>query len=279
MNQTFSISRFGRLLRKYFTDNKGQLLANIGLLVGGLFVLTVFAYQASPGSVKDTRFVLFFLLGWPCWYVFTVQQTAVLNQKERAINYLMQPASQIEKTLLIWLISGVGFVLIYTSVFALFDSIGVSYVNNRNWSPEQLDMMRRQGSLFKLTSFFSGISIDDDIPKQLWMFTALLHAFTMAFSLLVRRYTLPLVVVITFALLIFGVLGNNYLLHVLTGSDSISSVTPFSNANAKSPVDQYQYRSIDLPQPLGDQLRYLVGATAIILLYITAYVRLKEREV
>jgi putative flippase GtrA len=278
MNQTFSISRFGRLLRKYFIDNKGQLLANTGLLVGGLFVLILFAYQASPASVRQTRTILFFVLGWACWYVFTVQQTAVLNQKERAINYLMQPASQVEKILLIWLISGLGFVLVYSAVFALFDSIGISYVNNRDWTPEQLAMMRRQGSLFKLTPFFSGISLDD-MPRQLWVFTGLLHAFALTFSLLVRRYTLPLVVVVAFGLLIFGVLGNNYLLHMLTGSNTISSVTPFAQANAESPVNQYQYRHVELPQPIGNQLRYLVGITAVILLYITAYIRLKEREV
>ena len=278
MNQTFSLPRFGRLVRKYFTDNRGQLLANIGLLVSGLFVLIVFAYQGSPGAVNDQRYILFFVLGWACWYVFTVQQTAVLNQKERAINYLMQPTSQVEKILLIWLVSGIGFVIVYASVFALFDAIGVSYVNNRDWTPEQLDMMHRQGSLFEFKSIFGEKSIDK-IPKQLWVFTALLHSFTLAFSLLVRRYTLPLIVVIAFAVLIFSYLGNNFLLHALTGSNVIKSVSPFAQAVAESPVNKYQYRVIEVPQPFGNQIRYGVGIIAIVLLYITAYFRLKEREV
>ena len=278
MNQTFSTARFGRLLRKYFTDNRGALLANAGLLIGGLFVASVFAYQGSPGSVTEMRSVLFFVLGWPCWYVFTVQQINVLNQKERAMNYLMQPASQFEKIGLIWLISGVGFVLIFTSVFALSDSVGVWFVNHRDWSPEQIDMIKRQGGLFTLQPFF----VDDhfgNIPAQLWAFTALLHAFTMAFALLIRHNTLPLVAVIAFGLLIFSHLGNNFLLHSLTGSGWISSVSPFAQATAQSPVNQYDYRTIALPQPIGDQLRYAVGVVAVVLLYITAYVRLREREV
>ncbi len=278
MNQTFSLARFGRLTRKYFTDNRGQLLANIGLLVSGLFVLIVFAYQGSPGAVNDQRYILFFVLGWACWYVFTVQQTAVLNQKERAINYLMQPTSQVEKILLTWLISGIGFVIVYACVFALFDAIGVSYVNNRNWTPEQLDMMRRQGSLFELKSIFGEKSIDN-IPRQLWVFTALLHSFTLAFSLLVRRYTLPLVVVIAFAVLIFSYFGNNYLLHTLSGSQTVGSSTPFSDASAISPTTHFEYRRIELPQPIGNQIRYAVGIIAVVLLYVTAYFRLKEREV
>ena len=283
MNQTFSTARFNRLLRKYFTDNQGQLLANVGLLISGLFVVCVFAYQGLPGSVNEMRYIVFFVVGWSCWYVFTVQQINVLNQKERAMNYLLQPASQFEKFALIWLVAGLGFVLVYGAIFTVFDSIGVWVVNHRNWAPEQLTIIRRQGGIGKLdigklTSFFQKKNLTS-LPEQVWVFTALLPAFTMVFSLIVRRYTLPIVVVIAFALVIFGFLGNNFLLHMLTGSEWISSVSPFAQATAQSPLTQYDYRAIELPQPLGNQLRYSVGIIALILLYITAYVRLKEREV
>lgn len=278
MNQTFSAARFGRLLRKYFTDHRGQLMANTGLLIGGLFVASLFAYQGSPGAVTEMRTVLFFLVGWTSWYVFTVQQTEVLNQKERAMNYLMQPASQFEKIGLIWLVSGVGFLLVFTSIFALFDSVGVWFVNNRDWSPDQIALIKRQGGLLTLKPFFVA-SHTENVPVQLWSFSVLLHAFTMAFSLLIRRYTLPLVIVTAFALLVFSFLGNNFLLHILTGSGWISSVSPFAQATAQSPLNQYDYRTIELPQPITNQLRYALGIIAIVLLYITAYVRLKEREV
>ncbi|AUD03966.1 hypothetical protein [Spirosoma pollinicola] len=278
MNQTFSFSRFGRLLRKYFTDNKVQLLANLGLLVGALFVACVFAYQGSPAVVDRQRDLLFFLFVWPCWYIFTVQQTTVLNQKERAVNYLMQPASQFEKMALIWFISGLGFVVVYLSVFALMDTIGVSYVNNRNWTPEQLATIRQQGGLYVIQSIFNEKSMED-IPTQLWAFTALLHSFTLAFTLLIRKYTLPIVVIIAFALLIFGFLGNNYFLQSITDSGSIRSATPFSDAIAESPTNQYYYRKIEMIQPIGNQIRYAVGSMVVVLLYIMAYFRLKEREV
>lgn len=278
MNQTFSLSRFGGLLRNYFADNRGQLLINAGLLISGLFVLSVFVYQGFPDSVDDQRYVLFFLLGWACWYVFTVQQTAVLSQKERAINYLMQPASQFEKLLLIWLISAVGFMVIYPAVFSVIDAIGVSYVNNRDWSPNQLDMIRQMGGSLKIEPVLAAKSIST-LPIQLWVFTALLHPFTMAFSLLIRRYILPLVVVIAFALLIFGYVGNNALLHALTGSENIGSPTPFANARAVSPIEHYNYRLVEMPQPLGNQIRYVLGIVVVVLLYLTAYFRLKEREV
>ena len=282
MNQTFSISRFGRLLRTYFIDHRGQLLANLALLIGGLFVLGLFFYQGFPGGVRQERVGLFFIVGWPAWYVFTVQQTAVLNQKERAMNYLMQPASQFEKIVLVWLVSGVGFIIVYVLVFALLDTVGISYVNNRDWTPDQLATMRLQGSFFHLGSFFSENSLHY-IPAQLWVFSALLHPFTLVFSLLIRRYTLPIAVVIAFGLLIVSYLANNLLLRTLTGTDLISSISPFARASADSPLTAYQhryhYRVVNLPQPIGDLIRYGVGIVGVVLLYVTAYYRLKEREV
>ncbi|QMW05058.1 hypothetical protein [Spirosoma foliorum] len=278
MNQTFSINRFGRLLRKYFTDSRGQLLASLGLLIGCLVVFGAITYQSIPVSVRNTRSILFFALGWPCWYIFTVQQIAGINQKERAINYLMQPASQFEKIALIWLISGLGFIVVYLGLFFLADTIGVSFINNRHWSPDKLVEIRERGSMLKIEPFFNHISMRD-IPTSSWVFTALLHSFTLAFALLIRRYTLPLVVIVAFGLLFSGLFINNFLLQNLTGSDTIRSSFPFAEGIAKSPIQKYQYRIVQIPSFIGSQLRYIVGFTAIVLLYITAYVRLKEREI
>ncbi|GAB4041251.1 hypothetical protein [Spirosoma gilvum] len=278
MNQTFSISRFSRLFRKYFTDTRRTLLVNVGLLAGVLISLNVFFYSQSPRAVDDARYVIFFLVGWIGWYVFTVQQLTQLNQKEQAIAYLMQPASQFEKVLLVWLVSGLGFIVVYIALFTLLDAIGISFINHRDWAPENLAMMRRMGSLYELRPFLKEKSFDN-VPEALWIFTALLHAFTMAFALIVRRNTLPLVIAIAGTLIMLSSLINNMLLHTLTGWTSINSKFPFLNAMAESPIDQDVYRTVNLPTALGNQLRYLVGIVIISLLYTTAYFRLKEREV
>ncbi len=277
MNQTFSITRFGRLLRKYFIDNRGQLLANISLLVGGLTVLAILVYHQYPRAVDTSRYALFFFVGWSAWYVFLMQQTAILNHKERAINYLMQPASQLEKIVLIWLISGLGFVIVYGVIFTLIDSIGIWYINNRHWTLEQLAQIRWQGGLVEVNPFYYEKSISDVAPMW-WVFTALFHSVFMMFSLVVRRFTLPLSVVIVFAVLVIGLLVNGYLLHSLTGSTTLGVIFPFMDMSIESP-NNTGFRNVNLPQPLGNQIRYAVGITAILLLYITAYVRLKEREV
>lgn len=275
MNQTFSFTRFGRLLRKYFTDNRGQLLANLALLIVGLIILATVIYTGKyPQAVERTRQIPFFFIGWTAWYVFTWQQTETLNQKERAITCLLQPASQLEKMILIWLVSGLGFLIVYSLVFTLIDGVGASYVNHHQWTPEQQKIV---GS-YQLSPWYKSDEFYK-VPLMIWVLSALLHPFALVFLLTIRKFTLPLVVVLGFCLFVGGMFLNSAILSGLTGSDSASYVTPFSNFWSQPPTGESFYRTINLPQPIGNQLRYAVGIIAVVLLYITAYFRLKEREV
>lgn len=278
MNQTFSLSRFGRLLRTYFIDNRVSLLANLALLIGGLTVLSVTIYREYPRSVDNGRIALFFFAGWSGWYIFIMQQTAFLNQKERAINYLMQPGSLFEKVLLMWLISGLCFIGVYIALFTLIDAIGISFVNNRHWTVDQLSQIRRMGGLVPLKSWHSSSSLSD-IGSFWWILAAVFHSLYMALSLTIRRYALPLTAVITIALLVVGVLLNTSLMQLLIGNSTMRTVVPFTDALIESPTNNTVFRKVTLPQPLGNQIRYVISITVVILLYITAYARLKEREV
>ena len=276
MNQIFSLSRFGRLLRTYFLDNRSSLLINIALLMGGLCVLTLFFYHNNyPQGVDRARYILLFFVGWASWYVFTVQQVAVLNEKERSITYLMRPASLLEKYLLIVLLSGVGFLLVFASTFVLIDAVGVSYVNHRHWTPDQLAQMRRAGSMLILKPVYKSAELSD-IPVMLWVFTALLHATALTLALLIRRYALPLIVVLVVGLIVIGFMANEYVLNGLFEDSEVYKGFPFSDLSVSR---KNVFRQLSLPQPIGNQIRYVVGIAAIILLYITAWFRLKEREV
>ncbi|SOD98794.1 hypothetical protein [Spirosoma fluviale] len=266
MNQTFSFSRFGRLANKYFTDNRGQLLANMALLLVILVAVSLIVYNGNPLAVERNRSIPFFFIGWAAWYVFIWQQTEALNHKERTMTYLMQPASQLEKLGLLWLVSGVGFVVVYLLLFVLVDAAGVQYVNSKEWPT----------GTPALTAYYA---FDGFIPLQLVVFTALLHPFALAFLLVVRRYSLPLVAVLAFLLIFIGVIVNTLILgsFIDLGGDNMAG--PFNRLGVPSPINEKNYRMIDLPQPIGNQIRYAVGIIAVVILYITAYFRLKEREV
>ncbi|MBD2701280.1 hypothetical protein IC229_11575 [Spirosoma sp. BT702] len=277
MNQTFSFTRFTRILRKYFTDNRGQLLANLGLLIGVLVAVTIFLYRSYPREIDDMRYKIMLVVGWGGWYIFIMQQITALNEKQRAINYLMQPASALEKITLLWLISGVGFLVVFFAVYTLIDAIGIGFVNNRNWTPEQLNQIRRIGGLLELKPWYASKALVN-IPVTIWVFTAIFHAVYMMLSFMLRRYTIALGVVLTLAIAIFTTLLNTSLIEFFTGNSTIRTAGLFSPVLLESP-DQTSWRLLDLPQPIGNQIRYLVAGLVAVLSYITAYVGLKEREV
>lgn len=277
MNQIFSLPRFGRLLRKYFTDNRGQLLAGLALLIGLMLALTVMFYSSLPFAVDRNRAIPGLFLGWAAWYIFTWQQTDLLNHKERALNYLLQPASQLEKFLLLWLVSGVGFLAVYSLLFTIVDSLGVSYVNGRQWTPYQLAQIKMAGGIMSIKPFYQSDNFWP--PAQILVLTGLLHPFSIAFLLFVKRYSLLLVGVLIIVLLAAGYFLNSYLLHWLLNTSEPLSAMPFESVGVDAPTSVGVSRKIGPPQPLGNQLRYVVGITAVVLLYITAYFRLKEREV
>ncbi|GAB3998326.1 hypothetical protein GCM10028807_45720 [Spirosoma daeguense] len=228
-------------------------------------------------EVDRERHMFLLILGWALWYIFIMQQITVFNQKERAINYLMQPASQLEKITLLWFISGIGFLAVYLIIFTAFDAIGIAYINNRSWTPEQLDQIRRIGGLFKLNPWYHSSGIES-IPVLVWLLTAIFHAVYMMVSFVVRRYTMALGVLLTLAVFLLSIVLNSVFMQLLTGNSIIRTAAPFAQAMVEGP-NQSGWRRIDLPQPLGDQIRYTVAAVVAILAYITAYVRLKEREV
>ncbi|QJD79914.1 hypothetical protein [Spirosoma rhododendri] len=273
MNQTFSLSRFGRLLRTYFVENRNVLLANVAVLFVGLAGLAFLIYSSFPWSIPRTRAMLLFFAGGVAWYVFTVQQITLLNEKERAITYLLRPASKLEKWAQLVLVSGLGFIIAYTLLFTVIDTVGVWYVNHREWKPEQLkDLLDRS----TIKPWFEPSQLRE-IPPMLWVDALLLHPVALALALLIRRYTLPLIPVILFFALILVILINHQLLSGMIDSVKEVSASPFDKMSVLRTSDDW--KTVALPQPVGDAIRYGVGALVMLLLYVMAFFRLKEREV
>lgn len=276
MNQTFLLPRFGRLLRKYFTDNRGQLGVNVALLAVVLIALACIFYSDNPSAVDRSRSIPFFFVGWVAWYIFIWQQTEPLNHKERAMTYLMQPASQMEKIVLIWFVSGIGFMLAFLLVFGLIDATGVQYVNSREWNPAQLEQIKGAGNMLSIKPFYQSDNFWP--PAHILVLTGLLHPFSLASLLILKQYSLPLVGVLIIVLIPLGYFLNTYLAHWFLNIPEVNSALPFEGLFVNALAGSGS-RRIDLPQPIGDQLRYVVGITVVVLLYITAYFRLNEREV
>jgi len=278
MNQTFSLPRFGRLLYKYLSDNRGQLLTSLALLTGILLIGAVIFYRDLPFQADLNRTISLFLFGWPIWYVFTWQQVEVLNNRERTMSYLLQPASQLEKFLLIWLISGIGFLIVFFSLFFIVDALGVAYVNGTNWTPEQVQAIRNVDGLFTIKPIFQ--SDHGWPPVHALVLIGLLHPFCLAAFLFVKRYSLPIVGVLILVTLAAGFFLNSSFVSWLLDAPKAVQALPFGQTSVEYSTGKGSlFRKLELPQPLGDIIRYSTLAVGIVLLYIIAFFRLKEREV
>jgi hypothetical protein len=281
MNPYFSPNRFGRLTRTYFIENRAALLLNVGLLLVVLIICSLFVYDNFPNFVVQGRMATLTMIGVLGCGVFTVQQVSALNTKERAIVYLLRPASQLEKYLLILLVSGLGFLLVYSLLFVLIDAVGVSFVNHRNWTPAQLaDLKRYQdddGAVLKVDPIYKFQDIRRYSPVN-WVAVILIHPVSLTLSFLFRRLTLPLVALTIVALVTTGILGNKAVQSWLftTGDVEVNYSLPFSHVSLKK---EEVFRTLELPEPVGTQVQYLVGVAVVVLLYLTAYYRLKEQEV
>lgn len=276
MNQTFSLLRFGRLLYTYFSDNRGQLLTGLALLTGILLAASLIIYSGLPFAVERNRSGSLFFIGWVAWFIFTWQQVEVLNHRERSMNYLLQPASQLEKFLLIWLVSGVGFLAVYLLLFGVIDAIGIGYIDNKDWTAEELRSIRQVNGILSVKPFYRSEQLLP--PTHILTLTFLMHPFCLAAFLFVRRYSLPIVGVVILMTLTAVYFLNSYTLTWLLNTGKPVSALPFEWAIVKSTTDAV-VRKVELPQPLGNVLRYTTGIVGVLLLYTIAFFRLKEREV
>lgn len=277
MNQTFSLNRFGRLLRTYFVENRNALLASVAVLFVVLVAFSSVVYRQYPVSVANSRYNILFIVGGAAWYIFTVQQVTVLNEKERAITYLLRPASLTEKWLQLVVVSGLFYLIVCLSLFTIIDSVGVWFVNHYTWNPDELKTIRENyDNQLTIDSYLNWSDIGE-LPRSFWLSAALIHPASLALALLVRRYTLPLLPVIAFTFVFVLTFFNTQLLQGLF-NDQVS-VSPEIFGKAFVEKMNGSWRMVRVSKNAGDIIRYGVGVAVVLLLYVTAFFRLKEREV
>lgn len=277
MNQTFSAARFGRLLRKFLRDNGWGLLSMVGVLFVILAVsMSFMVYKNPPNSVEGSRLIGFLALSLVLWPLFTHQIAADYNNREQALTALMLPASLFEKWLLLWVVTGLGFVLCFFSFFWLIDAVGTYYVNHREWPQVTLDYFKQR----HISRTIDRVDFTELIKTPIWAVWLLLHPFTLAATLLFRKYTLAIGVFV--GVLIFGAvfsLNESYIQLMLGESVEVVNAFPFTGFWVMKETASGPSHLLALPQPISNIIRWSVGVAAVVILYAVAYFRLKEREV
>jgi len=125
-SQTFNFNRILLLLKAELLQDKRILLIIGGAIFG---FLTIFALMnAADEPSGDPEFVDFHFLWYPLLLLFggiiyTSRSFSELDEKTGAHHYLTLPASTLEKFTSKWLITSIGYALVFTVTYWMYAMI------------------------------------------------------------------------------------------------------------------------------------------------------------
>ena len=262
MSQYFNLKRLSRLLRKQLTDYFINYLLGLGVLLGGLLLLIgcfiYWEYRIFPVRTQEGFFVML-LLATGSFFTSTV--FAALGDKRQAATLLTLPASQLEKYLAGWLLSLLGFTLVYVAAFYAVDVLLLQLIRLRSRVPHAL---------------FNIFSPSSPILAWLLVYYPLLHSIMLYGSIFFQKNQF----VRTAALSLLGLgllcLANWQALAMLFNTQ-VGIAFPFGDVSMHNNEFSYYIASVSLP---AGQLPWLDALPLVlaVMLWVAAYFRLAEKQ-
>lgn len=122
--QTFSLSRLLHLLKKEIIENSRIVFITIFITFLIMFLLVMAQFLLSSDSEIETLIhtikVYYFIGLYILAAAFAGYSFPAFRKKEKAMNYLLLPVSNMEKFLSYFTLSTIGFFVVYTILFYLF---------------------------------------------------------------------------------------------------------------------------------------------------------------
>ena len=277
MNQVYDFKRIILLARLKFNLNKKMLLLSVLGYFALLFIIGFFiAYSLRNATDSTPFFTVFHYIGLPVMMVlgsvlFAAKSFQDMNTPEKSIGQILIPASTFEKlilplvsTSLIWLV----FSFVSYHVFSLlFNSAWVAAF----------------GFNFEI---FNGLKIFN-IPMmfEIIMGYFLLHSMFLLGATAFKKYPIVKTILVgnimqwaysLFALLVIVILFGS----MESFGQAMESLGDILK-NKEWFIDRYVYNGVEI-EMMGYKMRYFWRFMMLLLtvvLYVTAYFKLKEREV
>lgn len=259
MNNTFNLNRFWLYFKKHTIEHTKIYLMSIAVLMGILFFFFGFTAINDNGRITvDGQMMLFMfclLLGGS---IFSSLMFAELGDKKKAMLPLTLPVSHFEKYLVAWLYSYVIFSLVCISSFYLVDYVMLSISKPSGNHNKMLDL------LGPITPWY--------IP---FIGYTLFHAFTFWGAIHFKKLHFIKTTFLFFLCLIV-LEAINHVMVSLIGNGNIKSWFLFMSARAMegnhpgnfiNPSDTVQY------------MGFYILATVIVLLWVSTFFKLKEKQV
>lgn len=276
MNQTFDFRRFSLLVGKHWADNRKKYMLSIVAFMSLILIWYVFIMLTDPldplaeGLQHVTYYFSLFLVG----PFYASQFFKDLSSRSKGINYLMVPASTLEKTLCSIFYVVILFVVVFTVAFYLVNIITVGLANLVH---PDYSGVARNGIVHK--AHISNIFRIPGNPRNMaqYFFLLFFAVQSVAFlgSIYFPKYSyIKTAISITIVCLVIALVGFYFTSFFMPrgGFNELSTYRVFSE-------DGNETRVIQLPAWIGKVLKFLFFYAFPPIFWITTYFRLKEKEV
>lgn len=259
MNNTFNFGRFLRLFNKHTREQYRTYLMSAAVLAGILIVIMGALAYSNDGFLNlkaQAAYFDFFLLG--AGTIFTSTVFAELGDEKKTIPALTLPVSHFERFLVGWIYSFIFFQLVFLACFfsvaALVARIGENNPLIHN-------------HLLKLD------------PKDPMIYIAyagfvLLHGVTLFGAIAFKKLHFIKTSFVLFAFLIVIMLINSSMIHMIFNENAHAGV-PFAKIFILEDQVNFQIKAGDT----GDTITKVMVISTAILLWVSAYFKLKEKQV
>ena len=293
MNQSFDAGRWWLLVGKHWAENRKKYLLSLTAMAG-LLLLWFIVKLATGGRTPDSEIQLttyyagLFIVG--CLYASML--FADLGSKTRGSNYLVVPASQLEKLLCTLFYGVIVFFVCYTAIFYLADIIVVkagNAITYRRWVNSHAAGVFNAQEVVNV--FINPRSNHDDGNFVLYilLFYVVLQAAFIYGSVFFAKFSFIKTVI---ALLLTGlcmafVIGKVIAPLLPPGSyhNGITSYKVYTEKPTPSGDGVMIYsdpatdKLITIPEWIGDLLIFLLKYAFAPLFWFATYYRLKEKEI
>jgi len=256
MNNTFNLTRFGRLFVKHTVEHYKSYLMSLAVLIcvmilGGSFLIYMIEAPIDRGFQSAIFGMILLLAGT----IFTSTIFAGYGDRKKAISLLTLPASHFEKYLVAWLYSFLIFAIVYSAGFYLIALLAINVKHFPGHPSEIINILHWPVcGMFVLYAFLHSVAFLGAI------FFEKLHFIKTAFLFFI---SLTLLIII-----------NKILLDSLIGQ-KMDTPVPFGNVRLRL---SGQAAEISLTN-LQDNWLILIISVLAVLFWAAAYYRLKEKQV
>jgi hypothetical protein len=280
MNQVFDFKRWMLLVSKHWSENRKKYLLGMVAMAGliilwyGLFLLITGGAPLNTELQANTYFVGLVVAG--CFYGSTLFNDLASGPK--AMNYLIFPASHLEKLLCELFYGVVLFFTVYTILFYIVNIPMVKLADNiaeGRWPVDVYPSSQILNVFSKPAPYVEQAPNTDFNP---YFFILLIYIATQAAYILGSVYFskysfIKTTISILMVTLLLSLFVSKILYPILPEGD-YEALTRFRVDN-----DEGEFRLVSLPEWIGEAVRLILTYALAPFFWVVTYFRIKEKQV